>query len=184
MTKINRNLLAELKDLKMSDDLSKVLKMFYNETSYLVFSYCRKKGLIQEDCEEIVQIVYTKIFNNRTKYNPEHNPLAWLYVITRSETKDYLKSKKIYNNYLHDFQEFMSQIDVENPSNWTMNTESVSVNEYFHLLNANEKNALIKRYSEDKDFDIIAHELNMTSTNVRKLISRAIAKIKKETSDV
>lgn len=169
------NYLIELKNALNSQAQSQALEMFYNETSHLVFSYCRKKGISSQDGEDIVQIVYTQIYNKREKYNSEYSPLAWLFVITKSEAKDYLKKSATYTDYLKDYGIFidLSQNQSHNPS-----TEQESVDLDLSSLNAKEKTALEQRYFAEKDFSEIAETLGVTETNVRKIISRAIQKLK------
>lgn len=172
------NPLEQLKIAQTSQELSQVLEQFYNSTSHLVFNYCKKKGLAQEIREDIVQIVYTQIFKKRSQYNPAHSPLAWLYTITRSETKDYLKAQSTYISYIHDFSEFLSQNADSNPSS----SEQVDVDSLLNQLSANERAALLKRYHEDKEFEEIAKEMKLTAVNIRKLISRGLQKMKKGVS--
>lgn len=169
------NLLLLLKQAHSSQQMSPLFEKFYQQTSHLVFNFCRKKGLSQEIIEDIVQGVYMQIFNKRSLYNPQHSPLAWLYVVTRSETKDYLKAQRTYQNYLTEFSMFLSQTSSEKPST----DQEVDLNDYLNLLSPNEKVALEKRYQQDKDFEEIAREMNLTSVNIRKLISRGIQKVKK-----
>lgn len=169
------NLLLKLKEAGSSQQMSLLFEKFYQETSHLVFNFCRKKGLSQEVSEDIVQTVYMQIFNKRAKYNPEHSPLAWLYVVTRSETKDHLKAQRTYQSYLNEFTLFLSQTRPEDPSN----KQEVDLNDFVRLLSPNEKLALEKRYQQEKDFEDIASEMNLTTVNIRKLISRGIQKIKK-----
>lgn len=169
------NLLLLLKQASSSQQMSQVFEKFYQETSHLVFNFCRKKGLSQEISEDIVQTVYMQIFRKRAQYNPEHSPLAWLYVVTRSETKDHLKAQRTYQNYLNEFTTFLSQTSPNSPSTG----QEVDLNDYLNLLSPNEKLALEKRYQQDKDFEEIAREMNLTTVNIRKLLSRGIQKVKK-----
>lgn len=183
-----KNILLKLKQAKASSECSVLLKQFYNETSYLVHAFCKKKGLSPEDTEEVVQIVYIKIFTKRNQYNPDHSPLAWLYIITRSETKDFLKSQRIYKNYVSEFYDFLSQTDSLNPSNiqgtQTLPTDDIRslLSENSSVLSEKEMTALKSRYSDEKDFGTIAAELNTSSLNIRKIISRGLKKIKERSS--
>lgn len=169
------NYLIDLKQAKNAQDQSRALELFYNETAHLAFGYCRKKGISSENSEDIVQIVYTQIYNKREKYNPDYSPLAWLFVITKSEAKDYLKKSATYKEYVKDYGLFIevSQNQDHAPSSY-QEAKDIDLSK----LNANEKSALEQRYFAEKDFDEIADSLGVTSTNVRKIISRAIQKLK------
>ena len=169
------NYLLELKKAQNSTEQSRALEAFYNETSHLVFSYCRKKGISPQDCEDITQIVYTQIYNKREKYNPDYSPMAWLFVITKSEAKDYRKKSATYADYLKDYGLFvnMSQNLASDPSTG-QETRELDLS----ALNAKEKQAVEERYYNEKEFTEIAKTLGVTDTNVRKIISRAIQKLK------
>ena len=169
------NYLIELKNASTSQAQSRALELFYNETAHLPFAFCRKKGLSAQDGEDIVQIVYTQIYNKRLKYNPDYSPLAWLFIITKSEAKDYLKKSATYTDYLKDYGLFvdLSQNTSEIPSN-EQEVKALDLSS----LNAKEKTALEQRYFAEKDFSDIADTLGLTETNVRKIISRAIQKLK------
>ncbi len=178
MTTTHDNYLLKLKQATDSTQMAKYLELFYNETSHLVFGYCQKRNISKFDSEDITQIVYTQIFNKRLKYNEKHSPLAWLYIITKSEAKDYLKKQKNYSTYLSDFTEFinLSQNNVESPSiEQDGNIESLT-----QILSESEKTAILMRYKDEKEFFEIAKDMGLTTVNVRKIISRAITKLKKQ----
>lgn len=169
------NFLLTLKNATNSSEQSKALESFYGETAHMVFAFCRKKGLNPQDSEDIVQIVYSQIYNKREKYNPDYSSLAWLFIITKSETKDYRKKSAIYGEYLGDYGLFlnMSQTTSENPITHE-NARDIDLSG----LNNKEKAALEKRYFDEKEFSEIAGDLGLTESNVRKVISRAIQKLK------
>lgn len=173
------NYLTELKNAQTSQAQARALELFYNETAHLVFRYCRKKGISAQDGEDITQIVYTQVYNKREKYNPDYSPLAWLFVITKSEAKDYLKKSAIYADYIKDYGLFvdLSQNQNHNPIN-EQEAKDFDLSAYSAKLSANEKSALEQRYFAEKDFSEIAAVLGVTETNVRKIISRAIQKLK------
>lgn len=169
------NILLALKNAANSTEQSSALELFYRETAQRVFSYCRKKGLSSQDSEDIVQIVYTQIYNKRDKYNPDYSPLAWLFIITKSEAKDYRKKSAIYGDYIKDYEIF-----AELSQNMTMNpTDKQEAKELdLSSLNDKEKAAVDLRYFAEKEFSEIAEALGLTETNVRKIISRAVQKLK------
>lgn len=67
----------------------------------------------------------------------------------------------------------MSQNDSANP-----NTLQEAKDLDLTGLKSQEKTALEQRYFEEKDFSQIAESLGVTETNARKIISRAIKKLK------
>ena len=179
MTDLKTNLLLRLKSAETSVNLNTILSQFYNETFKLVYGYCLKKGLSKENTEDITQIVYTQIYKKRLNYNPEHSPMAWLYIITKSEAKDYVKKLKTYKDYLEDYSLFedLSQNAHDSPSNLQQDllTEVKTLNE-------KELTLVKERFYNEKDFQEIAHDFGLTEANVRKIISRAVKKIREEIS--
>lgn len=173
MTNLIKNLLEQLKYADESEIQSRLLSEFYNQTSHLPYKYCLKKGISLENTEDIVQTVYLKIYKLKHQYNPEHSPLAWLYVITRSETKDALKKIKRYKSKIEDFSVFLSQTPISNPSSRQEELEGWS------LLTDKEKDILIRRYKKDEDFEEISIHHKTSVHNIRKIVSRAIQKLRK-----
>jgi len=169
------NYLLDLKKAQTSTEQARALELFYNETAHLVFSFCRKKGITQQDGEDITQIVYTQIYNKREKYKPDYSPLAWLFVITKSEAKDYRKKSANYAEYLKDYGLFvnMSQNLARDPST-VQETRELDLS----ALSSKEKQAIEDRYFNEKEFTEIAKTLGVTDSNARKIISRAIRKLK------
>lgn len=169
--------LINLKNAANSSEQSSALELFYRETAHVVFSYCRKKGLSAQDSEDIIQIVYTQIYNKRDKYNPDYSPMAWLFIITKSEAKDYRKKSVIYGDYIKDYELFaeLSQNTTTNPT-YKQETKDLDLSS----LSSKEKAAVDLRYFAEKEFSEIAEALGLTETNVRKIISRAIQKLKGE----
>ena len=169
------NFLINLKNATNSSEQSKALESFYRETAHVVFSYCRKKGLSSQDSEDIVQIAYSQIYNKRYKYNPDYSPMAWLFIITKSEAKDYRKKSAIYGDYIKDYELF-AELSQNTSTNPTHQQESQELD--LSSLSDKEKMAVDLRYFAEKEFSEIAEALGLTETNVRKIISRAVQKLK------
>lgn len=63
----------------------------YNKLVYgIAFSILKNK----EDSEDIVQIVFTKIFEMDKSKFPTNNETSWLYSLTKNETLNYLRKQK------------------------------------------------------------------------------------------
>ena len=68
-----------------------VLYSKYNKLVYgIAFSILKNK----EDSEDIVQIVFTKIFEMDKSKFPTNNETSWLYALTKNETLNYLRKQK------------------------------------------------------------------------------------------
>ena len=78
-------------DLQQGD--SNKLNNLYNEYNRLIYGIAFSILKNKEDSEDIVQIVFMKIFQmDRTKL-PTNNEASWLYSLTKNETLNYLRKK-------------------------------------------------------------------------------------------
>lgn len=71
---------------KLNDLYSKYNKLVYG----IAFSILKNK----EDSEDIVQIVFAKIFEMDKSKFPTNNETSWLYSLTKNETLNYLRKQK------------------------------------------------------------------------------------------
>ena len=78
-------------------------KLFYS----IAFSILKNK----EDSEDVVQIVFLKIFQTDKDKLPTANEASWLYSLTKNETLNYLRKKKLEVNI--DEIYYMSEEDNE-----------------------------------------------------------------------
>ena len=76
---------------KGNTDKIKELYEKYNRIVYgIVFSIIKNK----EDSEDIVQMVFMKLFQIENSKLPKDNEASWLYSFTKNETLNYLRKKK------------------------------------------------------------------------------------------
>ena len=71
---------------KLNDLYSKYNKLIYG----IAFSILKNK----EDSEDILQIVFTKIFEMDKEKLPTNNETSWIYSLTKNETLNYLRKQK------------------------------------------------------------------------------------------
>lgn len=134
-----------------------------------IYSYIARRVFDENSVNEIFQNAMLKFHRNRTRYDNSHPLLKWLYVITKSELLDFVKKKKIV---IENFDEAKFSTDQSGHDTDCINLDEIS------SLNKNEKEAIALRYFSDHDFEEISQKLNLKESNVRKIISRGIKKIK------
>ena len=133
-----------------------------------VYSYFKRKLYHDDDIEDLFQKTFIKLHKSRDLYSDKYDLLPWLYTISKSVYLDFKKRKRI------DFVEL-------NEANIVIQGEKR--NKVLHLeseksLSQKERDALNQRYYHDKDFLEIARTLKVSESNVRKIISRGIKKLK------
>lgn len=86
----------ELIDLlfQISNEAQNALSEFYDLTNGLVFGVATKMLSVREEAEELVMDIYTYVWENSDKYNPDRSaPITWLLLVTRSRCIDRIRSK-------------------------------------------------------------------------------------------
>jgi RNA polymerase sigma factor (sigma-70 family) len=154
--------------LKYQDGDHMAFDVLYSRHKNKVYSYLVKRLHDKDEVDDLYQKAFVKLHKSRHLYDQKYEFLPWLYTITRSEFLDFIRKNKKnhqeYNDQLHSPQEVPvdSFIDVDCEND----------------LSNKEKQAINERYFNDKDFDEISEVLNTSATNVRKIISRGIKKLK------
>ena len=133
-----------------------------------VYSYLGKRLHDSLLIEDVFQNIFIKFHKSRNLYNSEHSLVKWIYTISRSELLDAIKKNKIVNVELKD--ELLYCEPDNDKSSIDIDSEKI--------LTEKEKEALKLRYYSDQDFKAISEELNTSQSNVRKIISRGIKKLK------
>ena len=72
----------------------KVFNKLYNEYKSLVYAIVFSMLKNIEDSEEVVQIIFTKMWNIKKENLPYSNETAWLYNVAKNETINYIRKQK------------------------------------------------------------------------------------------
>jgi len=156
--------------LKYQDGDHMAFEVLYMRHKDKVYSYISKRLHHNDDVEDLFQKVFAKFHKSRSLYNPKYEVLPWLYTITKSELLDFIKKRKMttseFNESLH--------THTKKENNEIINIQSED------NLSQNEKDAIELRYVDDNDFLEISSILNTTESNVRKIISRGLSKLRKK----
>ncbi|MBO9668135.1 MAG: sigma-70 family RNA polymerase sigma factor [Bdellovibrio sp.] len=153
--------------LSLADGEEKALDILYMRHSGRVLSYVLKRGLPKEQADDVLQIVFLQVFRKKHLYDPKHAALAWIYVITRSELKDYK------NREIKDFLEWddsLSQTVAASPIIESKEESEALLKE----LKPREQEVLRMRYLDEMEYDEIAERLQESTSNIRQLVSRSL----------
>ena len=145
----------------------------YRRYQSRVFNYLNKRlpTKTNEEISDIFQNIFTKFHKARKKYDPKYPLLKWIYTISRNELLDHLKKKCIESVEFNDELLFESTNNPEDhKSSFDITNES--------SLSSKEKLALNLRYINEAEFSEISNILNTSQANSRKIISRALKKLK------
>lgn len=150
---------------------TKALDILYLRHSGKVLAYALKRGLSQERAEDVLQIVFLQLHRKKHLYDPKHAALAWIYVITRSELKDYRQRE------VKDFQEWddsLSQTTEVTPMLETKDEAQSLLSE----LRDRDQEVVKMRYLDEMEYSEIAKILDVSESNIRQIVSRSVRLLK------
>jgi len=148
-------------------------EILYSRHKSRVYSYLHKRLKNRELVDELFQNIFLKVHKSRNLYSSKFKFTQWLYTISRNElTDNFRKSNRA--EFIKFDESYQSQTTVNDDQE---NESTIDFSEHSNL-SAKEKSAIELRYIEDKEFKEISELLDTSQSNARKLISRAIKKIK------
>jgi RNA polymerase sigma-70 factor (ECF subfamily) len=141
----------------------------YRRHSEKIYGFLRSRIWNDERAAELFQEVFLKMHKSKHLYNQSLPALPWIFSVTKSVLVDGLRADK------------KAKRDAEHTSETTANDEQQPVAEVTSLLSRlpeSQRKAVELRYVDEKTFEEIAATLDTTSQNARKIVSRAVAKLK------
>ena len=133
-----------------------------------VYAYLHKRVHDKNVIDDLFQNIFTKFHKSKKQYSPKYPVLAWLYTISRSVMLDYYKKSK--QTFVELSENMASNEDPSNESQVNIQQEK--------MLTDDEKEAITLRYLSDQDFEEISNKLKTTPSNVRKIVSRGLQKLR------
>ena len=153
----------------------------YHQFRDKIYFYCLKLVKDQANAEELVQVIFVKLWENRVKIDYKRNIEPYLFTIARNLILDHLKSKSLY--------EF---VGISNESSDFASSDFINdleYNEYHELANQAIENLPEMRqiifkmkYEENRDVTEIAELLRISPNTVKSQLSKASKAIRKHLS--
>ena len=141
----------------------------YNNLIYrIAYSILKNK----QDAEDIVQIVFTKIYSMDKEKLPNSNEASWLYSVTKNETINYLKNRK--NNI--DLDRIYEMEDDNKEINKIINADSF--NRLISKLNENEREIISLKILSNLSFEEIGKVLNVPTGTIKWRYYKSVHKLK------
>jgi RNA polymerase sigma-70 factor (ECF subfamily) len=175
-----------LKKIITGDESSfeKVYRFYYPRLIYFAKQYL----LDSEVSKNIVQDVFTELWDKKNSLRKDTNLNAWLFTVTKNKSLkiiSQLRSRQKYDNYL-----IYRQLDVDYKSLFDFHTSNFIFEELqtqieislFKLTPACRKVFEMSRF-EDKKNREIAEELNLSIKTVEAQISKALRSLKADLKD-
>ena len=171
MAKLNDNELKELFiEIKYGNDIGfeKLYKRYRKLVYAIVFSILKNN----QDSEDIVQVVFTKIYSIDKNKLPVKNEASWLYSVAKNETLNFLKKRK----------EYISLDDIyEIPDNNNELTKLIDQDNYNRLiskLDSIEKEIVSLKILANLSFEEIGKFLNKPTGTIKWKYYKSINTLK------
>ena len=171
MEKINVEELRELFiEIKYGNNIAfeKLYKNYKNLVYKIAYSILKNSY----DSDDIVQIVFEKIYSIDKDKLPTRNESSWLYSVTKNETINYLNQKK---NHI-ELEEIYELEDNNNEINELINKDSY--NRLIGKLNENEKEIISLKILSNLSFKEIAKLLNKPTGTIKWIYYKSINTLK------
>lgn len=171
MKKINVEELRELFiEIKYGNNIAfeKLYKNYKNLVYKIAYSILKNSY----DSDDIVQIVFEKIYSIDKDKLSTRNESSWLYSVTKNETINYLNKKK---NHI-ELEEIYEIEDNNNEINELINKDSY--NRLIGKLNENEKEIISLKILSNLSFKEIAKLLNKPTGTIKWIYYKSINTLK------
>lgn len=158
MSKINEKELKELfNDVRDAKTFEKLYSKYNNLVYGIAFSILKNRP----DSEDVMQIVFAKIYSTKKEKMPTKKQASWLYTLTKNEAISLLRKKKKY-------------VDIENvyeiPSDNNEIEKAIDKEEYTRLmekLSAKEREIVSLKIISNLSFEQIGKLLNEPTGTVK-----------------
>lgn len=153
--------------LRLAQGEAKALDYLYLRHSGRILSYSLRRGLSKERADDLLQIVFLQLHRKKHLYDPRHSALAWIYVITRSELKDYR------NREIKDYSEWDDSLSQSEEMAPTLEIKEEAAN-LLNELKPREQEVMKMRYLDEMEYNEIAELLQESESNIRQIVSRSL----------
>lgn len=153
---------------------SDAFEILYRRHSPKVLQYFRKKTS-GETASDLLQDVFMKVHRARSQYSRQYPFLPWLFAISKNAFYDFLKSTKSNVASVALDSEVLN-LPSSIPADVGLELNLAAA---IKELPFNQRRVIELRYLNEWSFEEIAKDTKTSPENVRQIVSRSIAKIRK-----
>ena len=169
-----------IKRLKKGD-VEAFNQIFYTYSSKLYhFAYGYLKS--KEDAEEMVQDVFSKIWDNRAEIKEEYQFRSYLFAIAFNYIKKHFRSKAIINKYIE-------SVPAQNPDTEQTQQEvnysslKMVIDQLVEKMPEKRKTVFVKSRFEGKNARDISAEMNISQSTVENHLNQALKFLRQHLKD-
>lgn len=158
------------------------LSVIYNRYVDMLYAYGTSFKVSKEIVEDNIQDLFCYLHFHRKQLSSITNLKYYLLRAIRNKLLNYYNSKSFFHSSIEkEMPDFVLKITVEDTLIEYEEQQLLKekIKQLLACLSSNQKEALYLHYIEEMEYKEVASLLNCTEENARKLVSRAIEKIKK-----
>lgn len=146
--------------------------VLYQRYSGKIYAFLKRKLNRKESADDAFQGVFMKLHKSRDLYRKDLKFAPWIFTIAKSVAIDVMRSQNVHESSSSELDE--NSLVASEPLEQKLDIEMLSG------LSGEHQEVLRLRYEEDKSFEEIAKILDTNSSNVRKIVSRAVQKLREK----
>ena len=152
----------------------------YDRYYFDIFRYLSKRVQNKQDAEDLTASVFLYCYEHYCDYDPEKSSIiTWLYLITNSRLKNHYRDRREYVD-LETMEPFLYSEDLALEHAVFLEQLRDELGNALAHLPDKQRQVIVMRYFEEKDYSYIAKRIETTEGNVRVLLSRTLDKIEKQ----
>ena len=138
----------------------------YTRYSQRVYNFINKKVKNSAESEDLLQKVFIKIHECKHLYKNKYKFEQWLFVIARTQTLDYFRASKRYQDRLSRFEpETFEEVEVDTTMLLSLDTD--------------QKELLEMKFIDELSYKEISKIVNKSEVSLRKTLSRMVGRLNK-----
>lgn len=151
----------------------KIFQEIYDNYSKRLYNFALWLTRNKDSCDDIIQAVFIKLWNQKNEINHEKELEAWLYKVTRNTCMDFFRKCSRFTQfrlkYLHETTMHTEETD-ENKEIWNI----------LGILKEKERSILFLHFKTGHSYKKVAEILEMKEAAVRVAAFRALEKLRKK----
>lgn len=151
-----------------------LINKYKNNLMNFIYGYIKNI----EVSEDIFQEVVLYFFSHKEAYNSDYSLKTYLYIIARSKCFNYLKAKKIRNNYIENYN-FVEQEDRLLEDIFIEKETDSNIKKVLNKLKPDYQKVIYLSLIEDLSYKDIAKIMDKNISQVKNLVHRAKLKLRK-----
>ncbi len=154
---------------KSIKDSEAAFSELYNRYFYFVYDLLRTLGVSKNNCEDLIQDIFLKVYRNLHKFKRNKKFFPWFYSVVKNEGLKFIKkNRKNIVKSIDQEKEFLtlstrvSQEDV---------TSIITIRQIIESLDIEEREIVFLRYYQDMKVEDIARILKISERKVYYILS-------------